>query len=50
MKQGDNFRGKINGHLIHMDGFTEEITKGNMIQGTVQHVATHTLRCVAALE
>jgi hypothetical protein len=35
MKQGHNFRGKINGHLIHKDGFNEEITRANMIQSTV---------------
>lgn len=50
MKQGDNFPGKINRHLIQKDGFTEEITKGNMIQGTVPYVATHITTCCIVIK
>lgn len=49
-KQGDNFRGKLNGHFIHKNGFNEEIWKGNMIQGTVPYVATHTTMWCTAIK
>ena len=37
MNLGDNFRRKLNGFLIHKDGFAEEIPKRNMIPGRVPH-------------